>query len=179
MQKILVFAALSFILGAALSADRFMKAETKPRIDTPQRVFRVDLISIISCNPDSLVSWYISNLGFTINREMKFPDRDQLKIVFLKKNDLLIEVIGHGSVFSIEGMKPGYNRFERPKLAGFNKVAFEVSNIDSLYNSFLKNGLNMKTPLIDDTTFQLRFFILQDPEHNILQFVERSVVPGL
>lgn len=127
-----------------------------------------DLAGIIVKDIDAVTTWYETNLGFTVYKKMDLPQYDSLKINFLKRDGFNLELVGRRRTID----RNEYSSFENPQLTGLNKISFRVQNIQSLADRLRKNGVRFKTNVFHDANFKLTSFIVEDPEGNIVQFVE-------
>jgi catechol 2,3-dioxygenase-like lactoylglutathione lyase family enzyme len=131
-----------------------------------------DVVGIIAKDIDRVSIWYVEFLGFKIIKKLDLPQYDSLKINFLKKETFMLEVVGKRKAFSIKDYIPGYQSFSDPLLQGFNKISFRVNNIKERYQTFQAKNVIIKAPLFDDKNFKLWTFIAEDPEGNLIQFVQ-------
>jgi catechol 2,3-dioxygenase-like lactoylglutathione lyase family enzyme len=131
-----------------------------------------DLLSIIAKDGAATASWYRTHLGFATFKEMSLPERDSLRIIFLKKDSFMLEIVSKKTVFSVKDREPAYRAFDDPRLSGYNKISFRVQDIAALEARLKKAGVTIHLPLIEDKGFGLRTFIAADPEGNLVQFVE-------
>jgi catechol 2,3-dioxygenase-like lactoylglutathione lyase family enzyme len=127
-----------------------------------------DLISIISKDIVKSSKWYQENLGFKLIKTMDFPEYDSLKIHFLERDGFKIEIVEKKKAEA----RSRFSSFENPLLQGFNKISFKVSDIKTLAKTLSDRKVNFKTKVFHDEVFKLTSFIIEDPEGNLLQFVE-------
>ncbi|GAA4335617.1 VOC family protein [Flaviaesturariibacter amylovorans] len=161
LRKLLTMSVL--LLGAGISAAA--QARDSSRLAP-------DLLSIVVTDIRIATEWYRDRLGFSTVREIDLPERDSLRIVFLKRDSFLLELVGKRTVFGIGSKVPGYDRFNDPRLAGFNKVSFRVPDIEAWERRLKAKGVLFHLPLIHDRNFGLRTFIIADPDGNLVQFVQ-------
>jgi catechol 2,3-dioxygenase-like lactoylglutathione lyase family enzyme len=134
--------------------------------------FRASLIGIVVSDVKISAAWYSENFGFTISREMDFPEYDSLKIVFMRLGEVELELIQKSTSFSIKKYVPDYDGFDKSPLIGFSKVAFRISNADALAAELKKKGVKFLVNPYDDSEFGIRSFIIADRDGNVLQFEE-------
>lgn len=104
---------------------------------------------------------------------MSFPEYDSLKINFLKGKSFELELMEKKTSFNIKNRIPGYDINKQP-LQGFYKIAFTVNNIEQLYSRLKKKNVTEVLGLTDDKAFNSTFFIIQDLDGNLLQFIEQQ-----
>lgn len=116
--------------------------------------------------------WYEDNLGFKTYKKMDFPDYDGLKIYFLRQGEFEIELIEKKTSFSIERLRPDYDINKEP-LEGFSKIAFRVDNLEQTFEKLKRNGVKEIMGITHDSEFDVDFFMVEDTDGNILQFIGR------
>jgi uncharacterized glyoxalase superfamily protein PhnB len=157
MKKIYFFACLLF------SINVFGQTQLKPI-----------RLGIIVNNIDNATRWYEKNLGFEVYKRMSFPEYDGLKINFLKRDQFEIELVEKMMSLSIKKLKPDYDSNKTP-LEGIMKLAFEVNDIQLLFNQLKKNNqVKFVTKLSHDQTFDVDFFMIEDLDGNLLQFLGKK-----
>lgn len=122
-------------------------------------------------NVDQASRWYEENLDFKTYKRMNFPEYDSLKIYFLRNGEFEIELIEKRTSFSIRTLRPDYNLNKEP-LEGFAKVAFRIDNIGQVYEKLKRNGVKEIMGITHDQEFREDFFIVEDMDGNVLQFVK-------
>ena len=118
-------------------------------------------------------AWYRDVFEMETYKELDFPSYDSLRIHFLRNGSFELELMEKATSFSIQEHVPDYNISRNP-LLGFSKVAFRVDNIDSIYDRISKLGVREFMGLTRDKVFNSTYFIIQDPDGNILQFIEQN-----
>jgi catechol 2,3-dioxygenase-like lactoylglutathione lyase family enzyme len=124
-------------------------------------------------NVEQASHWYEDNLGFKTYKRMKLPEYDSLKIYFLKQGEFEIELIEKKTSFSIKDLRPDYNLNKEP-LEGFSKIAFRIDSLKLTYEKLKKNGVKEIVGLTHDVAFNVDFFIIEDIDGNMLQFIGRN-----
>jgi len=124
-------------------------------------------------NAEQAAQWYQQNLGFKVYKQMSFPEYDSLKIYFLKWETFEIELVEKKTSFSIKDVRPGYNINKEP-LEGFSKIAFRTDSLRQTYEKLKKNGVKEIMGLTHDEGFNVDFFIIEDPDGNMLQFIGQN-----
>ena len=115
--------------------------------------------------------WYEENLGFKAYKKMDFPEYDSLKIRFLRQGDFEIELIEKRTSFSIKSLRPNYS-FSNEPLEGFSKIAFRVDDLRQMYEKLKRHGVKEILGITHDKEFDVDFFMVEDIDGNILQFIE-------
>ena len=121
-------------------------------------------------NAEHASNWYQDNLGFTVYKKMSFPEYDSLKIYFLKQGEFEIDLVEKKTSFSIKELRPDYN-LNREPLEGFYKIVFRIDSLRQTYEKLKKNGVKEIIGLTHDEVFDVDFFMIEDTDGNILQFI--------
>jgi uncharacterized glyoxalase superfamily protein PhnB len=127
-------------------------------------------IGIVVDNVKIAEQWYQQVLEFRTYKEMELPQYDSLRIRFMRQGNFEIELVQKHSSFSIESLQPGYDINARP-LQGFVKVAFKVADVQGTFNRIKQRGAEIILPVTYDKEFNVDFFIIEDPDGNMLQFI--------
>jgi hypothetical protein len=80
----------------------------------------------------------------------------------------LIEIIESKKVLSrsrIREAVPDYSGIQ-----GFFKPGFYIKDLESWQKTLQGRGVKIKFPLMKNEKFKMNFFIVEDPEGNLLQF---------
>lgn len=152
---LLFFAFLVVVNGATAQIDQL----------APHR------IGIIVSNVDSAVVWYQQHLGCRLYKSMDFPEYDSLKIRFLQHPYFDIELVEKKTSIPIKKLLPDYDINKAP-LQGLAKVSFRVPHIKEVFARMQQNKVRITIPLTHDKTFDTDFFMIEDRDGNMLQFLE-------
>jgi uncharacterized glyoxalase superfamily protein PhnB len=136
-----------------------------------QTSFQPYRLGIVVKDADRASEWYEKNLGFKSYKKMSFPEYDSLKIDFLRSADFEIELVQKKTSLSIHKLHPGYNMNKEP-LEGFAKIAFRTKDIKAWYEKLKKNGVKEVMGITYDKTFNADFFMIEDIDGNLLQFIQ-------
>ncbi|HEY0740255.1 MAG TPA: VOC family protein [Chryseosolibacter sp.] len=134
----------------------------------PGDVFLPDLASIVANDINKVSRWYADNLGFKLFKQMSLPQHDSLRIDFLEKGMFKLEIVGKKKAADRRPL----TSFENPSITGYNKISFRVVNINVLAEKLKASRVTFRTPVFHDDVFRLTSFIVEDPEGNLVQFVE-------
>lgn len=130
-------------------------------------------IGIVVADVEKSTKWYEQVLGLKLYKEMSFPEYDSLKINFLKGYEFQLELMEKKTSFTISTYVPDYSLNDKP-LIGFSKVAFVVTNIEQLYEQLKIKKVTVILGITEDKEFNSKYFIIKDPDGNILQFVQSN-----
>lgn len=143
--------------------------------DTQTESFQVRLMAIVVEDLEVSLKWYSQVLGGTLEKPIdSFPDYD-LRIAFLQVGDFHLELIESGSSIQRSEILPD----PTISLGGWFKIGFLVQDIDIKYAELQKmDSLDFVTGIGDLPQNELpikwpkRFFLLQDPDGNYVQFFD-------
>ena len=123
-------------------------------------------------NLDASRKWYEEKLGFKLAKSMELPEH-KLRIAFLNLNGFTLELIEFQETLSIATIKNRIPEFkDRDHLQGFVKLGFRVANVDALASALKANGAKLRMEPTNDREFHDRFFLVEDPDGNTLQFFQ-------
>lgn len=131
------------------------------------------LLGIVVKNVDSSAKWYEEKLEFKVYEKMDFPEYDSLKIYFLKQGNFEIELIEKKTSFSIKNLRPDYDINKDP-LRGISKITFLTENIAQVFTKVKQSGAKIAYELVNDKTRGVSFFIIEDPDGNMVQLIEKK-----
>ncbi len=131
------------------------------------------IIGIVVSDIEKASKWYEDVLGLELYKEMSFPQYDSLKINFLKGKDFQLELMEKKSSFSIAEYVSDYSLNKSP-LLGFSKIAFSVPDVNLIYKKMKKMKVTEVLGITEDREFKSVYFIIKDPDGNILQFIEQK-----
>ncbi|MCB9196513.1 MAG: VOC family protein [Flavobacteriales bacterium] len=126
---------------------------------------------IIVQDIDSSASWYKNILILETKSELIYPNFDSLKIVILGNEYYEIELIENTNSFGIKRFIPDYNINNEPML-GIFKFGFEVENLKQTFDEFKAKNISFAYEITEDPVFCRNYFMIIDPDGNILQFFE-------
>lgn len=134
---------------------------------------RAHTIGIVVRDIQLSTNWYEEILDLKLFKEMSFPEYDSLRINFLKGEHIQLELLEKANTFSIRDYVPEYSINDKP-LIGFSKIAFEVEDIRKFKEKTKQLKAREITGIIEDAEFNSLYFIIEDPDGNILQFIENK-----
>lgn len=115
---------------------------------------------------DRIASWYVDNLGFTVDRRGQAPNAP-VKFAMLSRDGAVLEVLQLASAKSrADWGLPA----EAREVHGILKLGFIVGDVDALFAHAQARQLDVFFPLVDAKDVPMRTFGLKDPEGNIVQF---------
>ncbi|WP_162558740.1 VOC family protein [Robertkochia solimangrovi] len=115
--------------------------------------------------------WYQDIFDVTSTNKISYPELNNLNIEILNNEYLQFELVERDNSFSIYELEPDYNIREKP-LRGFYKLAFQVEDIEYLYEQIQAKQVEIHFELTTDSEFGIKTFIIRDPGNNLLQFIE-------
>lgn len=136
-------------------------------------VFCPYLLGIVVSDVEKSAEWYEDNFGFEIIRRMNFPEYDSLQIIHMRMGKVELELIQKQTSFSIKKFVPNYNGFDKSPLRGISKIAFWVSDAETLANQIKKRNVKFLVNLYVNKEFAIKSFIIEDLDGNVLQFNQR------
>ncbi len=133
------------------------------------------LIAIVVEDLGSSLDWYSQVLGGTLIKPIdSFPDYD-LRMAFLQVGDFHLELIESGSAVPRSEILPS----PEVSLGGWFKIGFLLPDIEAKYTQLQKiDSINFVTGIGELPENELpikwprRFFLLQDPDGNYVQFFD-------
>jgi len=133
---------------------------------------KLHTIGIVVSDIEKASDWYENILELKLYKEMAFPEFDSLKINFLRGKEFQLELMEKKTSFSINAYVPDYSLNNSP-LIGFSKVSFSVTNIHGMYDRIKKLGVHEILGITEDPEFNSIYFIINDLDGNVLQFIEQ------
>ena len=127
-------------------------------------------IGIVVKNLEKSSNWYSNIFDVEVYKEISYPEFGA-NINLLKNENLEFELVERKSTFSINDLVPNYNLKEKP-LLGIYKVSFKVDDIQKIYEKIKKENIEFHMDLSTDEEFNMKSFIIKDPDNNLLQFQE-------
>ena len=128
-------------------------------------------IGIVVENLEKSSDWYSKIFGVEVYKEVSYPEFDSLNIHLLRNDNFEFELVERKSSISISDFIYNYNVKEKP-LLGFYKVSFKVEEIEKIYDRIKKEKIEFHMDLSTDEEFNMKSFIIKDPDNNLLQFQE-------
>ncbi len=135
-------------------------------------IFEPRLVAIMTSDIERSMNWYMSTLGFKIERPVKsYPDYD-MEIGFLERDNFHLEVLEKANAIDrTQVLKDSEN------LGGTLKLGFVVNDIDQMYTTLQADGEvdlltgigELAAPSIP-IEWPSRFFLAKDPDGNLIQF---------
>ncbi len=124
-------------------------------------------------NADVSSKWYQEKLGFRVKKKMDLPQH-KLRIVFLDLNDFTLELIEFQDSLSVATLQKRVPELrDRDHLQGFVKLGFQIRDVDVLAAELKRSGVKLRMEPTDDREFHDRFFLVEDPDGNLLQFFQK------
>lgn len=160
---------LTMFLFLSVSVETVSQNQNKSMLETDSS-FQTCLIAIVVSDIQKTATWYKEKLGFSIIKQMEFPQYDSLRITVMKLHQLELELIQKSSVFSIHKYVPDYDGFNNTLLIGFAKIAFIVKDAETLESELKSKNVYFLTKLRTNNDMGIKSFMIQDPDGNILQF---------
>lgn len=139
----------------------------------PDSTFQPYLIAIVVPNVELSKEWYKEKLNFDVMKRLEFPKNDSLKIIFMKRGEVELELIQKKTSVSIRKFVPDFDGFDKTLLVGFAKIAFWVQDAKELASKLKGRNVKFLVNLYDDKSFGLRSFIIEDLDGNVLQFNQK------
>ncbi len=138
-------------------------------------IFQARLMAIVVEDLEQSLDWYSQVLGGRLAQPIdSFPDYD-LRIAFLQIGDFHLELVESGSSIQRSEILSDPD----VSLGGWFKIGFLLSDIDDKYAELQKkDNLNFVTGIGELPESELpikwptRFFLLQDPDGNYVQFFD-------
>lgn len=130
-------------------------------------------IGIVVSNIEKSTEWYENVLTLEVYKEMSFPEYDSLKINFLKGKHFKLELIEKKTSFPINKYVKNYDVNNEP-LIGYAKAAFSVRDIVAEYDRLKKMNIDFMMEITEDKEFNTSYFIIRDPDKNLIQFIEQK-----
>ncbi|EZH74609.1 hypothetical protein ATO12_12650 [Aquimarina atlantica] len=130
--------------------------------------------AIVVNDIDKATDWYKKVFQVEVSNEMNFPEYDSLQIKILKNDAFQLELLQKKTAFSIKKFIPNYSVNNQP-LLGIYKMVFKTSELEKLHLRLQKLDVNIILGLTSDEPNRLDYFIISDPDGNIIQFIEPKV----
>lgn len=116
---------------------------------------------------EKMESWYTGLFNLTTINRIDVPD-GSVTIRLLHRPGLMIELLKHNQAKARDDENASFN------LHGLFKVGFTISNIDDLFKDIKSRNIETVTDIITDDITNSRFFILKDPEGNLIQLWQKK-----
>jgi methylmalonyl-CoA/ethylmalonyl-CoA epimerase len=130
-------------------------------------------VGVSAGDAEASAKWYQEKLGFHFTRKMDLPEH-KLRIVFLELNGFTLELVEFRGSISFQTVQSRIPELkDRDHLRGFQKVGFQVKDVDALAAELKRNGVKLLMEPTDDREFHDRFLMLTDPDGNVLQFFQK------
>lgn len=124
-----------------------------------EKELQIEQVQIVTKNPEVLAEWYTSNFGFeSIKNELVY---DGFKIQ-LKKNEEAADTEILKEAFQVE------------QIPGFYKLGFVTNRFDELVTTLKEKGVKFASDVVYNEHLKRKYFLLKDPDGNILQIFEGS-----
>jgi predicted enzyme related to lactoylglutathione lyase len=107
----------------------------------------------------SLADWYADH--FELEASAPFTAGDGSRVTILRGESLIVE------------LKQRREQIDRVDGAvGYFKVGWFVESVDNEKMRLEAQGVEVLTPVIEQSEFGIRFFLIADPEGNLIQIFE-------
>jgi len=120
---------------------------------------------------DASARWYQDKLHFTVARRMELPDH-KLRIAFLALEGFTLELIELQGSVALDTLRSRPPEVARDQLQGFQKIGFQIRDVDRLAAELMRGGVSLVMAPTDDPPFGQRFFLVRDNAGNLLQFFQ-------
>ena len=139
--------------------------------------FQVKLLAISVSDINTSIDWY-GKLGFKLEDAVQeYPDYN-LKIGFLRQGNFYLEILEQGGALKSSELLPSEDSY----LGGVFKIGFSVQNIQQLFDDLkLQKDITFVTGIGDLPPSDLpidwpsQYFLIQDPEGNMIQFFDGGI----
>jgi catechol 2,3-dioxygenase-like lactoylglutathione lyase family enzyme len=129
-------------------------------------------VGISVTDAEASARWYRDKLHFTVTRRMNLPEH-KLRIVFLEREGFTVELVEFQDSVSWQSLRARLPELtDRDKLQGFRKLGFLVPDVDGLAADLERQGVMLRMKPVDDPPFGHRYFLVEDPSGNLLQFFQ-------
>ena len=136
----------------------------------PERL-RPAMVAISVRDLEATSRWYCERLGFKPRASLSWPEHGvRTQILHIPGFDL--------ELISRDGSRPLSSVLPDPEdptlLQGIKKFALVTPGLDALFHRLSSSGVSLVYPEIRTTRLGQRFFMVEDPEGNIIQFFEAA-----
>lgn len=129
-------------------------------------------VAIIVSDLDSSLNWYQKKLGFTIENELRLPERG-LGQANLTNGQMKLELIELATALAPSESIPDYG--PKTKLQGLFKFGFTTPDFDEWMEYLQQQEVSFQGDVVQDPVRRVRMIIVLDPDGNRIQlFEERS-----
>ncbi len=143
-------------------------------------VFEPKLVAIAVQDLERSIQWYTQKLGFEVEKEMtEYPDHG-LRNAFLKLGDFHLEIIEFSKAYKPSEILPN----EESYVGGVFKLGWKVNDIETVYNRIKEmEEVDMVAELgeLPESSISIpwpsKYFLIQDPDGNYLQFFDSGNHP--
>jgi hypothetical protein len=156
---------LFFIFSIAVPAITFSQNTGHPKSQ---------FIGLFVNNFDSTLSWYTNKIGFKVIKKEEVPSAG-IKFAMLEWNGFSIEMIQNPKVVKKTSLDSVIKN--NAGAEGFFKLGFYVDDINYWENHFKSKEVKFRYPMMSNSNFNWKYFIIEDPEKNLIQFYT-FVKPG-
>ena len=128
---------------------------------------------------DAAAAWYEEMLGFRVFKRMDVRERD-IHLVFLERNGFQLELVELPDASPVAALQKSPDddlRNRRADVHGFFKLGLLVADADAVAAHLEALDVPLKRPLTDDEPFGIRYFLVQDPDGNTWQIIEKLTRP--
>ena len=130
------------------------------------------LVALSVRNVDASYAWYRTHLGFEVMR-LPYSYAPGMRVGFLRRGEFRLELVeAAGSRPRSAALPDTTNQMSPLSLQGFYKLGFQVPDLDALVAHFRTAGIAPRFGPTSDSSFQVRFFIVADPDGNWVQFFQ-------
>ena len=117
----------------------------------------------------STADWYVRNFGMSVRHEIAAPDGSS-RVKILASEAAVIELQQHRDAVPRGALRQGIRDYE---VHGYFKVGWFVADLDAEYARLVNNGVTVRLKPVEQREFGIRFFMIADPEGNLIQLFQR------
>jgi catechol 2,3-dioxygenase-like lactoylglutathione lyase family enzyme len=131
-------------------------------------LLRWDHVGLNVADLDAASAWYGQVLGLRTEREFAVPGTGLRGCMLMHSSGYRLELIERsGSVPGIQAAGPGEAALTR----GFGHMAFQVADLDAVYDAMLAAGASARVPPTDAPRPGARMAWVADPEGNLVELI--------
>jgi catechol 2,3-dioxygenase-like lactoylglutathione lyase family enzyme len=170
----MIFRLLLFSMSLALVFSPAVIAQDLPGLPSAT----LSQICINAENLDNLTDWYIKKLGFAIETQGKSPEIGGRRVVFLKLNEFIVQLVEADKDAVHDAEPKGVPAaFARP---GLGHIYLRVGDADVAVQELKTRGVKIFSPAqvytLEGTVYQRYSALVSDPEGNLIEIGEAPEV---
>ncbi|MEM1075518.1 MAG: VOC family protein [Pseudomonadota bacterium] len=117
------------------------------------------------------VSWCVDKLDFDVYHEWMVPELPGVKLAYLKRGDVMIEVVETPSAF--QAQKTPQDLGETLSDRGIGHLAFLTPDVDGIAAELIERGVDMVVPPTSFPDAGRRLIFIKDNNGNFIEFLTR------